>query len=259
MDKICCIYIIINEVNEIYIGQTINFRRRLNSYCNFNKIRSQRRLKESFLKYGFENHKIEVLLKCEQDKLNFWEEFYISLFDTFDGSHGLNGTSGGRSHKRMKGCVRTEEWKKNISKSHLGKKRKEFSQEWRDNISKSHKGIKRTEEWLNNLKLAASVRKDRGGYIRELDIIEKQKKSYNRYLKSEKWIIDRDKISELTSKRFSIPIYQYSKDGAFIKEWSSMRAASRGLNISHPNLVNCANNKSKSAAGFVWRKEKWLN
>jgi group I intron endonuclease len=148
-----------NPINEIYIGQTINLKRRINNYKNYNKLIHQRQLKESFIKFGYEKHNIKILMVCNHDELNFWEEFYIKLFDSFEGKHGLNRTSGGKSHKRMKGILKNDEWKLKISQSHRGKKRKPFSEEWRKNISISHIGIERTERWIENLKIAAKKEK----------------------------------------------------------------------------------------------------
>ena len=256
--NICCIYKITNSNFDIYIGQTINFKRRCNSYSNFLKLKNQKRLKYSFVKYGFENHKIEILLECNHDELNFWEEFYVALFDSFKSEHGLNSTSGGRSHKRMLGVPKSEDWKNKISKAHIGKKRAEFSQEWKDNISKAHKGMPRTESWIENLKSAAIKRKNENRYIISETQKEKFRVSYSKYMISEKGIEQRKKTSELTSKRFSIPILQYTNDGVFVKKWDSMRKAAKELNIGHPSIVNCANNKYKSAGGFVWKRDTEL-
>ena len=46
-----CIYKITSPTNKIYIGQTINFNRRMNVYKNFNKIIVQKKLVNSFKKY----------------------------------------------------------------------------------------------------------------------------------------------------------------------------------------------------------------
>jgi group I intron endonuclease len=66
--------------NNIYIGQTISFNRRMNSYKNYNKIKNQKALQNSFKKYGFENHKISILINCNKNQMDFWECFYIKLF-----------------------------------------------------------------------------------------------------------------------------------------------------------------------------------
>ena len=91
-----CIYGIKNPNNKWYIGQTINLEKRVKDYRNFKNIKSQVRLNNSFKKYGFQNHTIHILKECnDKNELNFWEKFYIKLFDTFETEHGLNLTTGG--------------------------------------------------------------------------------------------------------------------------------------------------------------------
>jgi group I intron endonuclease len=246
---------IINPLNKIYIGQTINFIRRMNSYKNSQKLRHQLRLKESLVNYGFENHEIIILCNCNQNELNFWEEFYIKLFNTFEGDYGLNATTGGKSHIRMKGVPKSDEWKLKISKAHVGKKRAPFSKEWIENISKSHKGLIKTTEWLENLKQAARLRKENNGYVISESQKEKFRKSYSIYANSSIGIERRKQTSELAKKRFSKPVLQYSLEMGFIKKWDSAREAASNIGIKHPNLVNCTNFKAKSAGGYIWRKE----
>ena len=253
-----CIYKITNPNNKIYIGQTINFNRRINTYKNFNKIFHQKKLVNSFKKYGFDSHKIEVLINCKAEELNFWEEFYINLFDSFKSDYGLNSTSGGYIPKNKLSTPLTSEWKEKISKAHIGRKREAFTKEWKENISKSAKKIIKNETWINNLKEAAIIRKNNGGYIIKEEQKEKFKKSYSIFLKSEKGIEFKNNISQNTKKLFSKPVLQYTMDMVFIKKWDSIREAARNLGVAHNNLVNCTNNKSKSASGFIWKKEQEL-
>ena len=255
MEQICCIYKITSPINEIYIGQTINLRRRLNSYKNYNKLVHQKRLKDSLIQFGYEKHDISILKICNHDELNIWEEFYIKFFDTFEADYGLNSTSGGKSHKRMKGVLKTSEWKENISNAHKGKKREPFSDEWKQNISNGHKGLLRNETWLNNLKKSAKIRKEKGGYLISEEQKNKFRKSYSIFLQSDKGIQVKKNKGEICRKKFSKAVLQYSMDMVFIKNWDSAREAAANLGIKHPNLVNCSNYKSKSAAGYIWRKE----
>lgn len=51
-------------------------------------------------------------------------------------------------------------------------------------------------------------------------------------------------------------IYQYGKDGTFIKEWSCISDASRELKINNSNISMCAKEIRKHAGGYVWRYEK---
>ena len=49
------------------------------------------------------------------------------------------------------------------------------------------------------------------------------------------------------------PILQYTKDGVFIKEWTSEIEASRVIGINQGNITKCCQDKRKSAGGFVWK------
>ena len=55
------IYKIISPSNRVYIGQTRDFDKRLMNYKYIKSITKQRRLCESFKKYGAENHIIEFI------------------------------------------------------------------------------------------------------------------------------------------------------------------------------------------------------
>ena len=48
------------------------------------------------------------------------------------------------------------------------------------------------------------------------------------------------------------PIIQYTKEGEFIKEWTSGREAYIVLSIPPGNITKCCKGELKSAGGFVW-------
>lgn len=50
-------------------------------------------------------------------------------------------------------------------------------------------------------------------------------------------------------------VYQYSKDGTFIRAWDYMSLASKELNISKANIGEVCNGHRPSAGGFVWSYE----
>lgn len=85
---IICIYKITNPKGRIYIGQTVNLRKRINHYRKLH-CHKQVRLYNSLLKYGFEKHKIEILTECDKEKLNHFERFYQDFYDVTS-KHGLN-------------------------------------------------------------------------------------------------------------------------------------------------------------------------
>jgi len=87
---------IISPVGKIYIGQSIKLEKRLNDYKKLLNCKNQRLLYNSFLKYGAENHKFEIILYCPEYELDSKEDFYVSQFGTLDRKKGLNIRSGGR-------------------------------------------------------------------------------------------------------------------------------------------------------------------
>ena len=70
------IYKITNPINQVYIGQTINFDQRYKTYSNL-RCKGQSKLYESFLKYGFDKHTIEIIEECNDIDLLRKERFYI--------------------------------------------------------------------------------------------------------------------------------------------------------------------------------------
>lgn len=65
----------------------------------------------------------------------------------------------------------------------------------------------------------------------------------------------KDKISKAKIGNHNAPtkpILQYTKDGEFIREWTSGIEASRVLGIHGGNIISCCKGTRKSAGGFVW-------
>ena len=51
----------------------------------------------------------------------------------------------------------------------------------------------------------------------------------------------------------SIPIKQFSKDGIFIKQWSSITKAARFYNLPISCISRVCKNERKSCGGFIWK------
>ena len=115
------IYKITSPSGKMYIGQTNNFKERLRKYETL-ACKSQRKLYNSFMKYKFSNHNIDVIYRYEsditQEELDIIEIFYIKLHDSFH--KGLNLTTGG---KGAKGYIFTKKDKLKISINTKGKKK----------------------------------------------------------------------------------------------------------------------------------------
>jgi len=133
------IYKITNPKGRVYIGQTINFKIRIQNYKGL-RCKSQIKLYNSFLKYGFESHLIEILKECDKEQLNDLERYYQDFYFAI-GKDGLN-------------CILT----KTLDRSG------EFSDESKLKMSISKKGIKRSKEVCEaiseRMKITASNRSE---------------------------------------------------------------------------------------------------
>lgn len=82
------VYKITSPNNKTYVGSSIDIERRFKRYKRLS-CKAQLRLYNSFIKYGVENHKFEVLFECNIEQLFEHErkfgEYYNSL-----GNNGLN-------------------------------------------------------------------------------------------------------------------------------------------------------------------------
>lgn len=95
------IYLIENPEGQKYIGKCAKTQKRFTYYLNL-QTKNQKLLHESFLKYGLENHTVEILeFNLNKEIINEREIYWINHYDSF-GSNGLNLTCGGDGSPRSK-------------------------------------------------------------------------------------------------------------------------------------------------------------
>lgn len=83
------IYKITSPSGKVYIGQSININKRINSYKKL-KCKKQPKLYNSLLKYGWEQHIFEVIEECLIEELNIRERYWQDFYDVLDKKKGLN-------------------------------------------------------------------------------------------------------------------------------------------------------------------------
>lgn len=129
------IYKITSPSGRIYIGQTIDYNKRLTKYrCGDSK--GQIKLYRSFNKYGIENHIFEIVEECDVELLNERERHYQDLYDVLN--EGLNCLLTETNHLSGKRCKETcDKIKENNAKYWLGK---HHSIKTKDKISKANTG-----------------------------------------------------------------------------------------------------------------------
>jgi group I intron endonuclease len=88
MDKICGIYKITSPSGRVYIGQSIDIKRRFKEYKKI-RCKKQVRLYSSFKKYGLINHIFEVIEVCLEQELNTRERYWQDVYKVLE-ERGLN-------------------------------------------------------------------------------------------------------------------------------------------------------------------------
>ena len=134
------IYKITSPTKKIYIGQSLNIKKRFRSY-ELLKCRHQPAIYNSLKKYGVEKHKFEILCECEISELNDKERYFQDVYSAI-GKNGLNcllTKSSDRSGEL------SDETKRKISKA---KKSKKHSDETKRKMSESRKGKKQSDELI---------------------------------------------------------------------------------------------------------------
>lgn len=74
------IYKITSPSGKIYIGETVNFKKRFDRYKSL-QCKNQIKLYNSFIKYGIDNHKFEILEECEINELKCRERYYQDIYN----------------------------------------------------------------------------------------------------------------------------------------------------------------------------------
>lgn len=163
------IYAIINPNNEYYIGKSTNIKRRFGYYRSTPKGMPPK-LKDSFLKFGFENHQKIILLECSVDELPKWELYYQHKYDCV--KNGLNARYSSVTEQNGK---QSEERVRKRAESNRGQKR---SQETKDLMSR--RALEFSGEFkLTPPKIVVAEHKESG------EVIEKSMRQMAKHFKSD--------------------------------------------------------------------------
>lgn len=144
-----CVYLRTNLVNgKQYVGQASDFKRREYDWKNLSSPYAGDYINKAREKYGLESWDVEILKECESiEELNYWEIYYIDKLNTKRPS-GYNLNDGG---KGQRGFHHSDETKKQLSKSHLGKnKGVPRSEDVKRKISETKRGIRTSQGMTGN-------------------------------------------------------------------------------------------------------------
>ena len=243
------IYKILSPSGKIYIGQTWDIKRRFKEYKNPQK--TQTKIYNSISKYGYENHKFEIVHELPKDinqkvlddyEILYWEH-YKSL-----GFRMLNIKDAGKGGKHSEESIELIRYKSTkyhgISQFDLNGT---FIKFWENSHKASIElGITKSEisSCLSGRNKSSKDFMFKEGFYSSNIEPRTYKKNRNIH-----------KIG----KRQKRCLHQYDLDGNFIKEWDSMRVASEILAINEDKISNNCRGLISQAGGFKWVKIKKLN
>lgn len=233
-----------------YIGKTSHPEKRLKHHISVRYNNHKSNWIQSLLKNN-EKPILEIIDEVPISNWEFWEKHYIRLFKSL-GAELVNSTEGGRGGEddrklrkdtieKMRlaqlGKKHTEESKKKMSES--AKRKAPISEKTREIHRKNSTGRKRS---LSAIEKTASANRGRKNTQETKDII--RKKLEGRKVPSDVLI--------RRAKAQMKPIIQLDFSGNVVKEWNSVKDASREINPSNHGLSTCLKGKRKSWAGFKW-------
>lgn len=232
--KLTGIYKITSPSGKIYIGQSIDIKRRFNYYKNL-KNKQQPKLYNSFLKYGVDSHKFEIIELCMQKYLNNVERYYQQKYDTVN--NGLNLMYVKNEHFNGN---HSKESREKISKGLKGKPIHENTKKAIINYNKTRILSPETIEKMRNAQIGKKHSKE---------TIEKQRQKRLGTKRSE---ATKQKQRDNSPKKKAI--IQYDLDMNYIAEYNSLSQAIRVLNKKcTTGITHCLSGKYKSSYGFIWR------
>lgn len=229
------IYKITNPKGKIYIGQSIDIKKRKYYYQTLH-CKKQIMLYNSIKKYGWDSHKFEVIEECSIKDLDKRENYWGTFYNTLD--EGLNLRLGkGRGTCSNKVKIK-------IGKSNSKPKPKNFNQKLKKpvlqfdlegKLIKRYSSLTEATEILD-FRIHEALRgvcKTAGGFI---------------FIYEEEW----DGIPPILSPDgHSIPIIQLDLEGNYVREWESTSQAHKELNLT--SILNCLKGRTKTAGGYKWK------
>jgi group I intron endonuclease len=161
-DKIICVYKITSPSGKIYIGSSVNYKRRLTQYRGTG-AKTQTILYNSFAKHGFDNHVFEIVELCTKENVLERELYYGLLYEVL-GEKGLNCKLPKFGEKyqstRQETIDKMKQWKP--SEDTIAKmkawKRKPVSEEVKQKLREANLGKKASDETKKKMSLKGKGR-----------------------------------------------------------------------------------------------------
>lgn len=218
------IYMISNRINnKKYIGQTINYDKRMKEHIYGRNTINNSVIDRSIKKYGKESFDFIIIDKAyDQESADGKERHYIKLYNSLK-PNGYNILKGGRNQQGS--------W--NSKKVYMYSLKGDFEQEF--------DSAQEIERWSNSFYLREGVR----------DCCNHKRYKY----KDKVFLYEyHQKINEYKKPKSSRSkkVYQFDKTGNLIASFDSLQVASIETNTSRTSISGCLRGDYKTANGFIW-------
>lgn len=227
------IYRITNPQGRIYIGKTVNFKKRMNSYSGSHTgAKRQPILLKSLIKYGFINHKIDVLDtfigSCDfaSGKEIFWIRSFMSNIKKWKDGNGMNLTEGGDGA--------------------LGR---EVSEETKERIREKNKGMIVSEERRRIASETHKGKQHRLGKKVSVESLKKWEKIKGRKLNPERVSIRTKKLIDVIGR----PIIQSLSNGEFVAEYATATELIKTTGLSKTQFYKYLRGERGALNGFIFK------
>lgn len=242
------IYCLTSPSGKRYIGQSKDIFDRFTYYKK--KIGSNNHLTKALHKYGPENFKFEVLEETTLDRLNEREQYYISLYESYNPDKGYNKTYGGgqftptdETRQKMReaqlGRKHPEEVKNKISGKPAGKPLTDKEKEARKNNGLKARGRKNKPFSEEAKKKISEARKGKKASMETRKKMSEQRTGRKQTLKT------KEKLANINSIR-ATPV-MCLETGKIYKSRGEARRET-GAN----NILLCCKGKIKTSGGYHW-------
>lgn len=268
-NKNWCIYKITNPNNNIYIGITSNFNKRMSTYKSNAKTKTSL-IYSSMKKYGYDAHKIEIIdsfisnISYAAGKEIFWIRSHMSNRCKYPEIKGLNLSDGGggmlgnkpsektkeKLRQHQLGKKLSEETKIKIGKAGIGRKPPPMTEEHKNRLLQINIGRKHTQEAKNKIGIASKGNKYRlGHYLTEDAKQHLSKLNKGKKLSNNQYEAHCNRVIKACGKS----VMQYDLNGNFIKEYQAVSIAAKEIKIPALGIYRNVKGIYNQSRGFVFK------
>lgn len=245
------IYKIENLINgKFYIGSTYNLRKRESQHWSKLKLNNHlnKKLQNSYNKYGKSNFKFEVLQYCDIDSLLEMEQFYINKLNPFFNIRLFVESN--------RGIKTSDETKDKLRKAHKYKGGKSIiALNINGDFIKEYSSISLAVDDLFN-----PLNKIKKDYLRNKIsriLNAHSRKGLKGYTFVYKYLYDKNKdykvIDNRRKSKIKKEILQYDLNNNLLNKFPSISEASRTLGKGHTSICNNLSGLAKSAYDYIWK------